>query len=87
MRQQARGARGAAREALLARLAALDEALLEALPREAPAAAIDSARHEARHDLAAYAGRMSAADHARAVETAARGIARDRLGLPRLSMR
>lgn len=87
MRQQARGARGAAREAVLARLAALDEALLEALPGEAPAAAIDTARQEARDDLAAYAGRMSAADHARAVETAARRIARDRLGLPRLSMR
>lgn len=86
LRRQAQGARGQARDAVLARLEALDEALLDALPDEAPAEVLAAARAEARQDLAAYADRMPAVEYARLEDAAARRMARDRLGLPRLSL-
>lgn len=86
MRLQARGARGEARELALARLEALDAALLEALPDEAPPSVLEEARQEARQDLASYASRMAPDAFARAVEAAARRMARDRLGLPQLGL-
>jgi hypothetical protein len=59
---------------------------VDALPDEAPAAVMAAAREEAREDLAAYERRVPAEEFSRLVEVAARRMARERLGLPRLGL-
>lgn len=86
LRQQARGTRGEGRDAVVRRLESLDAALLDALGAEAPEAVLAAARDEAREDLAAYAGRLAPSEYARVEDAAARRIARERLGLPRLTL-
>jgi hypothetical protein len=78
--------RGAAREAVIRRLAALDDELLHHLPDEAAEDVLASAKAEALDDLGPYRERLPHAQFARLVDKATRRIARDRLGLPRLSL-
>ncbi len=84
-RADAATARGAAREALLAELTALDTALTDA----ALAAVGDADRAEARRDaeaeIAAYRGRISAEQWQRAAAAATARLVRLRLGLPVLA--
>ena len=81
-RADARGVRGEARQALLARLAALDAELL----REARQLFDESTRsafaREADEELAAFRSGMSADVFGRAREAAIDRLVRERLGLP-----
>jgi hypothetical protein len=82
IREAARGARGDARVAVLARVAEGDAAFGAALRASAPADAVGDARREASRDLAAYRGRLAPAAWEQAVDLAADRLLRTRLGLP-----
>jgi hypothetical protein len=81
-RASARGVRGEAREALLARLARLDDELMQTAR-----ARLDDERHttllgEADAELATYRDRMAPEAFARARDTAVDRLLRERFGLP-----
>ena len=82
-RAASRSLRGEARAAFIARLQAVDDELMAAARAATPPrrARRRSAR-EAERDLAAFRGRMSADDYARAVEAATMKLLRERLKLP-----
>jgi hypothetical protein len=77
-------ARGAARDALLARLAALDAALVDAAAASLPAERLEAMTREAEQELEGFRSRLDEPQWAAAVATArARAIRRD-AGLPPL---
>jgi hypothetical protein len=85
MLAEARRARGDAREAVVARLAAIDADLGRAVREALPAAEAAHLRAEAERELAPFRARMDAATFARALDAAVERGARQRLGLPRLA--
>jgi hypothetical protein len=84
-RAASRSLRGEARAAFIARLQAVDDELIAAARAAAPAEALEALGREAALDLAAFRGRMSADDHARAVAAATMNLLRERLKLPNVS--
>jgi hypothetical protein len=81
----ARGARqfrGAARRALIARLAALDEDLLGHGRRMLPPDAVESLAREARQELSPYAERMDASTRAATQAALHARLIREAVGLP-----
>ncbi len=84
-RAEARGVRGDARQALVARLTSLDdELLLAARSSLDPDTAAELAR-EAADELAAYRERMAADAYARARDAAVTRLVRERLNLPTIA--
>ena len=81
LRPAARGARGAARRAVVERLGEIDRALL-ASAREAAGPVLDDVEADARAELASFKSRLDADAFARAVDASMDRLLRDRLGLP-----
>ena len=81
LRPAARGARGAARRAMVERLGEIDRALL-ASAREAAGPVLDDVEADARAELASFKSRLDADAFARAVDASMDRLLRDRLGLP-----
>lgn len=85
MRDAVKGSRGAAREALLAPLPALDQALSEAARSAAPADVLASVRADAEADLGPFRARLTQEAWAQALAvTINRGV-RAHFGLPDLA--
>jgi hypothetical protein len=84
VRETAKTARGADRDELATRVAALDRDLLQLAREAATADLITDVRRDAEQDLAAYRGRLSGDAWVRAVEATAAQLLRDRLELPTL---
>jgi hypothetical protein len=82
---EARGARGDAREAVIARLARLDDDLGRAVVRALGDDELAALRAESGRELAPFRGRMDEAAFARALDAAVERSARQRRGLPRLA--
>ena len=81
LRPAARGARGAARTAVVERLDGIDRALL-ASAREAAGADLDGLEAAARAELSSFRPRLDADAFARAVRANTDRLLRDRLALP-----
>ncbi len=81
LRQDARGARGTARTALLARLAAIDQALIVAA-RAAAGSSLEGIADAARAELAPFKTRMAAAPFARALTACTDRLLSERFRLP-----
>lgn len=81
----ARGARGAKRQALVARLAALDRELLDAARAGLDDAARAALAREAEEELAGFRHAMSPETFARAREAAIDRLVRDLAGLPTIA--
>ena len=81
-RASARGVRGDVRQALLARLMALDEELLSTARGQVDDRARAALLGEAEAELATYRDRMAADAFARARDTVFDRLLRERLGLP-----
>ena len=81
LRPAARGARGAARRAVVDRLGEIDRALL-ASARGAAGPVADEVESDARAELASFRSRLDADAFARAVEASVDRLLRDRLRLP-----
>ncbi len=77
-------ARGAAREAVIARLSDADAALLKSC-RDAADALVPDVTREAEAELRGFRSRMSDADYARAIEAAAGRALRRRLKVPTIA--
>ncbi len=87
LQRDARGARGDARAALIADLAAADGALSAALVAALPPDAAADLARTARAELAPFAGRMAAADLAAAEGAALARLVRERYRAPELTPR
>ncbi len=87
LQPDARGARGEARAALIADLAAADAALSSALVAALPPAAAADLTRLARAELAPFAGRMAAPDLAAAEAAALARLVRERYRAPELTPR
>jgi hypothetical protein len=83
--EAARTSRGAAREELGARLAALDADLVAAMREAAPAALVAELGRDAERDLAPFRERLTGEAWARSVTITIDRLLRDRLGLPTLA--
>lgn len=83
-RSAAAHARGAAREAILARLRTLDGELLDSARQELDAARTSELKSTAAADLAPFAARMAADTRERATAAAFERLLRDAVGLPTL---
>jgi len=81
-RAEARGVRGDARQALIARLTALDDDLLRAARSSLDPAIVAALTHEANDELAAFRERMAADAYAHARDGAVTRLIRERLNLP-----
>ena len=81
LRPAARGARGAARRAVVDRLGEIDRALLAAA-RGAAGPVADEVETDARAELASFRSRLDADAFARAVDASVDRLLRDRLRLP-----
>ncbi|OFW29166.1 MAG: hypothetical protein A3G76_07710 [Acidobacteria bacterium RIFCSPLOWO2_12_FULL_65_11] len=81
-RQTAGGVRGAARQALVERLAALDREMLRALRLTLDEASRAALTREAEEDLTAFRAGMAADVFARARDAAVDRLLRERFGLP-----
>jgi hypothetical protein len=86
LRETARGARGADRDAAAAHLPALDRQLLAQARASAPGDLLESLRREAERDLAAYRDRLSGDAWRQTVDAAVDQLLRERLGLPTLEI-
>jgi len=84
LRGQARQARGEARAAIQARLAALDASLLEAARMELDDAAREALRTQAESEIAPFAARMSPEQRHSALDAAVTRLVRESCGLPAL---
>jgi hypothetical protein len=82
LREQARGARGARKDAVIARLAPIDREVLDAVRAAVPAGLIDELRQEAGRELAPYRSRIPAGDWTRVTELTVDRLLRERFGLP-----
>ena len=85
LRAAAPKARGDAREAVFARLSALDDTWNAAVIAHAGGDDAARARAEAERDLAQYRERMPRAEFARATEGLAARVLREAMGVPRFS--
>lgn len=85
LRDQLRQARGAARQALTARLADVDRAIGDAA-RRAAGSSVDEVDAEARRELAAFKGRLPAEAWNRSVRAGADRLLRERYNLPSLDL-
>jgi hypothetical protein len=81
----ARGVRGAKRQALVERLAALDRELLDAARTALDAAARAALGREAEEELAGFRAGMTPEAFARARDAAVDRLVRDRAGLPTIA--
>jgi hypothetical protein len=81
-RASARGLRGEARQALLARLGVLDDELLQTARAQIDDESLAALAADADADLANYRDRMSVEAYARARGTAVDRLLRERFGLP-----
>lgn len=86
LRPGARGARGEARAAILAELAAIDEALGAGVLAALPEGLAGELSRAARAEVAPFVARMAAADAAAAEAAALRRLVRDRFRLPDLAL-
>jgi hypothetical protein len=84
-RSRSRGLRGDAREALVARLAAIDGEVLEMARTSLDADAQSTVAREADEELGAYRAQMAPEAYARARSRAIDHIVRERFGLPIIS--
>ena len=84
-RAEARGLRGAARQALIDRLAALDRELLTQARQAFAPSEMAALEREAGDELSSFRGRMAAEAYARAHEAAVDELIRRRLALPLLA--
>lgn len=84
-RASAGGVRGAARQALLGRLSALDAELLTAARELVDEAVLAALTREADEELAAFRERMAAELYERAREAAVTRLIRERLSLPTIA--
>jgi hypothetical protein len=84
-RAAAKQARGAARSALIDRLAALDRELLDAARGDIDESRRAALRAEAEREIAPFAARMAPDARARAIDAAFDRLLRDAVGLPTLS--
>jgi hypothetical protein len=82
----AKGVRGEARAAAIARLAELDTGLVDAAVAELDAGAVEAFRREAADELAPFGGRLSADARARALDAVFKRLVRDGAGLPSISI-
>jgi hypothetical protein len=85
-RAKAGGLRGAARHALIDRLAAIDAELLRTARASLDAAAVAALGREADEELAAFRSAMPTDTYARVREAAIDRLVRERLGLPTISL-
>ena len=86
LRSRARALRGAVRGAALDRLRALDAEVMAAARGEVDAVLLRTLTGEAEQELSAFAGRMPADAHTRAVFAARDRLLRERLGLPAIAL-
>jgi hypothetical protein len=86
LRPNARGARGQARQAIVAELAAIDEALGAGVLAALPADLAGELSRAARAEVAPFVARMAPADAAAAEGAALRRLVRDRFRLPDLAL-
>jgi hypothetical protein len=86
MLPEAKGARGAARDAILARLASLDRALITAARDAADPRLSAAAEEEARAQLSSFRERMTAEAYAHASAAAQERHLREHFGLPTLTL-
>jgi hypothetical protein len=86
LHEQARHARGEARDAIAARLVDLDRELLVAARAAAREEALVELRTQAAGELAAYRSRLAADVWARSVDVTVDRLVRDRFGLPTLEI-
>jgi hypothetical protein len=84
-RAEARGVRGEARQALVTRLAALDENLVQAARRSLAPDVVAALTRDASEELAAYRERMASDAFERAREAAVTRLIRERLNLPTIA--
>ena len=84
MREDAKGARGPAREGLAAELPAFDEALMMAARAAAGASTVDRIRKAASDELGPYRGRLTPEAWARSVELGVDRLLREHFALPTL---
>lgn len=82
----ARGARGANRDALVARLGPLDRALIEAARAAMSSAELEILRREAEAELDQYRRRIAPDAWERAIEVTVDRLLRERLGLPVMTL-
>ena len=78
--------RGEARADAVRLLETLDASLLDSLLTDAPARLVEESLVEAKQELAAYEGRLPAAEFERVVRRAAQRVLRSRLQLPELRL-
>ena len=84
-RAEARGLRGDARQALIARLLALDAELLQGARGSVHETVLAELTREAAADLAAFRERMAADAYSRACDAAVTRLIRERLNLPTIA--
>jgi len=84
LRTSVKGARGAARVAILERLTAIDDALLAAARAELDDETIIGLERQAAADLAAFRGRLTPPAWERSMALSVARLLRDHLGLPTL---
>jgi hypothetical protein len=84
-RAESRGLRGDARQALIARLEALDAELMAAVRTSMDGVAVAEMTREAESELASFRQRMPADAFARAVDGAVVRLFRERFGLPTIT--
>jgi hypothetical protein len=85
-RASAAGVRGEARQALLARLAAVDEELLRAARTALSESDLTTLSREAADELGSFRDRMTADAFARACDGALSRLIRERFGLPTMTL-
>jgi hypothetical protein len=86
LHEQARHARGPARDGIAGRLVAADRALIATARAALDPAALEALRAEAAAELIAYRGRLDAGQWSRSVEAATDRLVRGRFGLPTLDV-
>jgi hypothetical protein len=86
LRRQAAGARGAAREAAIARLTELDAALLAAVRASAPPELRQRTHTDAERELRSFKSRLAPDQWQRAVDASSDRGLRDAFGLPTLEL-
>jgi hypothetical protein len=84
--ESSRGARGEARDAIVAQLASLDVRMMEGVRAAVGAGELDRLVRETSADLATYRGRIAPEMWERSVDLGVTRLLRDELGLPTLEM-
>jgi hypothetical protein len=84
LREEARGARGPVKDALVERLPSLDDLIKAGARESASPALVEELRREAEQDLESFRGRLAGDAWQRALDATVDRLLRDRLGLPSL---